>query len=137
MSYTSENIQQRHEEVIEAIKAMNGLIPDEHRVGGKIQLTHVGVFQANPDAKNPVLVALIDGVMFCINNITYTNAAGNLPAEETVDAYIRLSRNSVGGTVDAVSLSMEERCQRYNDNEGSLGKFLQIIPVKDTVSLAA
>ncbi len=118
MSYTSENIKRHHEAAIAKIKACNGLIGDEHRPNGKIQITHVGVFQQDPKAKNPALVALLDGVLFCINRIDITGDE------------ISLSRQSVGGTVDAVSLSMEERCQRYNDNEGSLGKFLEIIQVK-------
>ena len=118
MSYTSENIKRQHEAAISKIKACNGLIGDEHRQNGMIQITHVGVFMQSDKAKNPVLVALIDGVLFCINHI------------DTTGGEISLSRNSVGGTVDAVSLSMEERCQRYNDNEGSLGKFLEIIQVK-------
>lgn len=118
MSYTNENIKRQHEAAIAKIKACNGLIGDDHRQNGVIQITHVGVFMQSDKAKNPVLVALIDGVLFCINHIDIT---GETPT---------LSRNSVGGTVDAVSLSMEERCQRYNDNEGSLGKFLEIIQVK-------
>lgn len=118
MSYTSQNIKAQHEAAIEKIKACNGLIADDHRPNGKIQITHVGVFQQGPQTKNPVLVALLDGVLFCINHIDITGDE------------ISLSRQSVGGTVDAVSLSMEERCQRYNDNEGSLGKFLEIIQVK-------
>ena len=125
MSYTSENIKRHHEAVIEKIKACDGLINDDHRPNGKIQISHVGVFIQSDKAKNPVLVALLDGVLFCINHIDITGEAPTL------------SRNSVGGTVDAVSLSMEERCQRYNDNEGSLGKFLEIIPVKDSAAKAA
>lgn len=125
MSYTSENIKRHHEAVIEKIKACGGLINDDHRPNGKIQITHVGVFMQSDKAKNPVLVALIDGVLFCINHIDITEEAPTL------------SRNSVGGTVDAVSLSMEERCQRYNDNEGSLGKFLEIIPVRGAAAKAA
>ena len=125
MSYTSQNIKAQHEAAIEKIKACNGLIADDHRPNGKIQITHVGVFQQGPQAENPVLVALLDGVLFCINRIDITGDE------------ISLSRQSVGGTVDAVSLSMEERCQRYNDNEGSLGKFLEIIPVKDSAAKAA
>lgn len=118
MSYTSENIKRQHEAAIAKIKACNGLIGDDHRQNGKIQITHVGVFMQSDEAKNPVLVALIDGVLFCINHI---NITGEAPT---------LSRNSVGGNVDAVSLSMEERCQRYNDDQGRLGKFLEIIQVK-------
>lgn len=125
MTYTSQNIKAHHEAAIEKIKACNGLIADDHRPNGKIQITHVGVFQQGPKAKNPVLVALLDGVLFCINHIDITGDE------------ISLSRQSVGGTVDAVSLSMEERCQRYNDNEGTLGKFLEIIPVKDSAAKAA
>ena len=125
MSYTSENIKRHHEAAISKIKACNGLIADDHRPNGKIQISHVGVFIQSDKAKNPVLVALLDGVMFCINHIDITGEAPSL------------SRNSVGGTVDAVSLSMEERCQRYNDNEWSLGKFLEIIPVKDSADKAA
>jgi hypothetical protein len=125
MSYTSENIKRHHEAAIAKIKACNGLIGDEHRPNGKIQITHVGVFQQGPQAKNPVLVALLDGVLFCINHIDIT------------DDEITLSRNSVGGTVEFVSLSMDERCQRYNDDEGRLGKFLEIIPVKDSAAKAA
>lgn len=125
MTYTSQNIKAHHEAAIEKIKACNGLIADDHRPNGKIQISHVGVFIQSDKAKNPVLVALLDGVMFCINHIDITGEAPTL------------SRNSVGGTVDAVSLSMEERCQRYNDNEWSLGKFLEIIPVKDSADKAA
>ena len=123
MSYTNENIKRQHEAAISKIKACDGLIADDHRPNGKIQISHVGVFIQSDKAKNPVLVALLDGVMFCINHIDITGEAPTL------------SRNSVGGTVDAVSLSMEERCQRYN--EGSLGKFLEIIPVKDSAAKAA
>lgn len=125
MSYTSENIKRQHEAAISKIKACNGLIGDDHRQNGKIQISHVGVFIQSDKAKNPVLVALLDWVLFCINHIDIT------------DDEISLSRNSVGGTVEFVSLSMEERCQRYNDNEGSLGKFLEIIPVKDSAAKAA
>ena len=119
------DINQANAAVIEKIKACDGLINDDHRPNGKIQISHVGVFQQGPQAKNPVLVALLDGVLFCINHI------------DTTGGEISLSRNSVGGTVDAVSLSMEERCQRYNDNEGSLGKFLEIIPVRVATAKAA
>jgi len=125
MSYTSENIKRHHEAAIAKIKAYNGLIGDEHRPNGKIQITHVGVFQQEPQAKNPVLVALLDGVLFCINHIDIT------------DDEITLSRNSVGGTVEFVSLSMDERCKRYNENKWALGKFLEIIPVKDSAAKAA
>jgi len=125
MSYTSENIKRHHEAAIAKIKACNGLIGDDHRQNGMIQITHVGVFMQSDKAKNPVLVALIDGVLFCINHIDITGEAPTL------------SRNSVGGTVDAVSLSMEERCQRYNDDEGRMGKFLEIITVKDSAAKAA
>lgn len=125
MSYTSENIKRHHEAAIAKIKACNGLIGDEHRPNGKIQITHVGVFQQGPQAKNPVLVALLDGVLFCINHIDIT------------DDEITLSRNSVGGTVEFVSLSMDERCKRYNENKWALGKFLEIIPVKDSAAKAA
>lgn len=137
MSYTSENIQQRHEEVIAVIKANNGLIPDDHRPNGKIQLTHVGIFQQHKIAKNPLLVALLDGVMFCINRIDYTRDDGTLPAEESVDEYISLTKISVGGVVNHISLSMEERCRIYSEDENSLGKFLSIIPVMNAEEKAA
>jgi len=125
MSYTSENIKKHHDAAIEKIKAQNGLIKDEHRTNGMIQITHVGRFLQTPSSKNPVLVALLDGVLFCINHIDITGGD------------IMLSRNSVGGTVDAVSLSMLERCQRYNDDAHTVGKFIEIVSVKNTAAQAA
>lgn len=125
MTYTSQTIKAHHEAAIEKIKAANGLIADDHRPNGKIQISHVGIFMQGDKAKNPVLVALLDGVLFCINHIDITGDE------------ISLSRNSVGGTVEFVSLSMDERCKRYNENEWALGKFLEIIPVKDSAAKAA
>jgi len=125
MTYSNPNIKARHEAAIKQIKAQNGLIDDLHRPNGKIQISHVGVFQQNPNAKNPLLVALLDGVMFCINHIDLTQER---PA---------LSRESVGGTMEAISLPMIERCQRYNDEACTIGKFIQIVHVKIDAAKAA
>lgn len=128
--YASALIQKKHQEAIEFIKSQNGLIRDGHRTNGMIQLTHVGLFRSGPAAKNPKLVALIDGVLFCINPIDIFGPNGTLGADEDVGPNVELSTCSCGGVVQHVSLTIEERCKLYSEDPHSLGEFLEIIQVK-------
>lgn len=135
--YKSALIQKKHQEAIDYIKSQNGLIRDGHRPNGMIQLTHVGLFRNNPKASNPKLVALMDGVLFCINSIDIVGEDGTLRADESVIPNVKLSTWSVGGVVQHVSLSIEERVALYNEDSNSLGEFLEIIQVKTQIQKVA
>lgn len=129
--YASKVMETKHNEAIEYIKSVNGLIRDEHRVGGMIQISHVGRFKANDDDKNPKLVALIDGVLFCLNPIVFSREEDDrFDINTDVSQTLRVSRWSVGGNIEDVSLSMEDRCKNYNEDEYKLGTIVEIIPVR-------
>lgn len=135
--YASALIQKKHQEAIEFIKSQNGLIRDGHRNNGMIQLTHVGIFRNSPTAKNPKLVALLDGVLFCINPIDIVGPSGTLTEDEDVGPNVELSRWSCGGVVQHISLPIEERCKLYSEDVNSMGEFLEVIPVKNQAVQAA
>lgn len=125
MSYSSQRLQAIHLEAVEFIKSCKGLIKDQHRTDGLIQLTHVGVYQQCSDSKNPHLVGLIDGMLISINRLEIDLLDGKVEN-------VMLSRDSVGGSLENEDLSMVERIALYNKEIESLpttGKFLDFIRV--------
>ena len=126
MNYTNQMIKTIHTNAIQFLKGSGGVVEDLHRDGGKITLTHVGIFLQTQASGNPLLVGLIDGVLTSLNHLLITS----LPDGSVMG--VSLSKESVGGILGYPDLPMEERYKSYNkDLEGipGTGRILELIEI--------
>lgn len=124
MSYSNLRLQAIHLQAVEFLKECKGLIKDQHRVDGLIQLTHVGVYKQS-DTNNPHLVGLIDHKLVSINRLEIDMVGGTIEN-------VMLSRDSVGGALENESLPMVERIEIYNNDSEEVpggGRFIDFIRV--------
>ena len=107
-------IAERNAKVLELVKAANGVVRDAHRTSdGTIDMTHLIEFRS--ENGHTYLCPGLEGKVFCLNPVLLDSEG--LP-------YLDVA--SIGGNIDARTVSLEEACLAYT----GLGVVVSSIKVK-------